>query len=110
MTDKPNNIEKDDRKICHEHFQGKTESIFEAIMVIGTRARQINRENKEEFDELLNNDKDDSEMFTDASDYDMHSRNAKADLPKYPKPERVAIKELLNDELDFRYEEISDIE
>ena len=99
-------VEKDDRKICQEHFQDRTESIFEAIMVIGARARQINRENKDVFEDLK---KEDPEMFLE-NEYEVDSmQKENKDLPKFPKPERLAIKELLNDELEFKYNEISDI-
>lgn len=99
-------VEKDDRKICQEHFQDRTESIFEAIMVIGARARQINRENKDVFEELK---KEGSEMFLENEYSTDPVQKEDNDLPKFPKPERLAIKELLNNELDFKYDEISDI-
>ncbi len=57
-------IEHDDRKISQEHLESKCESIFEAIMIIGARAREIERNNKKEFDEIrrqINDDRKDHE-------------------------------------------------
>ena len=99
-------IEKDDRKITQETFTNKCESIFEAVMVIGNRARQIEKNNREEFEEKKREILDELrereiiEPTEDTEDY----------LPKFEKPVRTAMTELLNDELEVDYEDVTKID
>ena len=101
MTEQPQ-VEKDIRKITQEELAAKADSIYEAVMVVSRRARQIRRVNRESFEKVkkeLGDDRSDSEKpyFSDEE----------IDLPKYERPERVAIHEFLDDKLKYEYVDIS---
>ena len=100
--------DKDDRKISQEQLEHKSENIYESIMILGKRIRQIEKANNEEFERLRNeliNEKADGEYTRD-----YFSDSIEEDLPVFPKAIRVAIDEMMNDKLDFQYEDLKDIE
>ena len=98
---------KDDRKISQEQLEHKSENIYESIMILGKRVRQIEKANNEEFEKSRNEliEEKDSGEYT--RDYFSHS--LEEDLPVFPKAIRVAIDEMMNEKLDFGYEEISEM-
>lgn len=102
-----NEVEKDDRKISQEHLTEKTQSIFEAIMVIGKRARQISEKNRREFDDIRKRIIEDKKEREQKRDY--YSEPLE-ELPKFSKPERLALRELIDNELDFEYADITKID
>jgi DNA-directed RNA polymerase subunit K/omega len=89
-------------------LESKAANIYEAIVVLSKRARQINEETKLEFNQRL-------ETITalpastnpDEEEPDANPDQLKISLEfeKRPKPTEVAIKEILNDELVFHYKE-----
>jgi len=107
MTETQNvNVEKDDRKISLEQFEGKCSSIFEAIVVMGKRTREIADENFDAYnfakDQAIK-DKQDTNGKTD------YFKNEKEDLPFFDKPERQVISEFLDDKIKFKYDDIVDL-
>ena len=99
-------VERDDRKISLEHFHKKCSSIFEAIVVMGKRTREIDNENVDEY----NNSKDqaikDKQDVNGKTDY---FKNEKEDLPFFVKPERQAVSEFLAGEVKYKYDDITDL-
>lgn len=78
-----------------------TENVYEAIIVIAKRARQINEEQKKLVDdeEDYNNDNDD--YIEDEFD----RKNYEYNREKYhmPKPTTIALEEFMSGKLDFEY-------
>jgi len=101
------NIEKDDRKIGQEHLTvGNCESIFEAIMVIGKRTRQINEKNKKDFEDVrrrIVEGKRDKEKKKDMFVSDSE------ELPKFEKSERIALHEFFDGKLEHDYHDLTKI-
>jgi len=101
-------IEKDDRKIGQEHLiLGQCESVFEAIMVIGKRTRQINEKNKKDFEDVrrrIVEGKRDKEKKKDMFVADNE------ELPKFEKSERLALHEFLDGKLEHDYHDLTKIE
>lgn len=100
--------DKDDRKISQEQLEHKTDNIYESIMVLGKRIRQIEKKNNEEFEKLRNELMDEKSESEYTRDY--FSDSIEEDLPVFPKSIRVAIDEMMNDDLDYEYEAMKDIE
>ena len=81
----------------------RAENVYEAIIVASKRARQINDENKIEFNALLNTipsmgTDDDAEDVTNPAQLKIA-----LDLEKKPKPHLQALNELLEGEVKFKY-------
>lgn len=100
--------DKDDRKISQEQFEDKAINIYEAIMVIGNRMRQIERRNAKEFEKLRNSILDERTEKEYNKDY--IAEIIDQDLPVFPKAIRVSMNEMLNDELEYEYEDITKLE
>jgi DNA-directed RNA polymerase subunit K/omega len=83
----------------------KADNIYEAISVSALRARQLNDENKIEFNALLstipeNTTDDESEDIDNPAQLKIS-----LDLEKRPKPHMQALNELLNGEIKYKYKE-----
>lgn len=81
----------------------RAENVYEAIIVASKRARQINDENKVEFNALLNTipsmgTDDDAEDVTNPAQLKIA-----LDFEKKPKPHLQALNELLEGEIKFKY-------
>lgn len=81
----------------------RAENVYEAIIVASKRARQINNENKIEFNALLNTipsmgTDDDAEDITNPAQLKIA-----LDFEKKPKPHLQALNELLEGDLKFKY-------
>ncbi|MFZ2323294.1 MAG: DNA-directed RNA polymerase subunit omega [Ignavibacteriaceae bacterium] len=81
----------------------RAENVYEAIIVASKRARQINDENKVEFNALLNTipsmgTDDDAEDVTNPAQLKIA-----LDFEKKPKPHLQALNELLEGEVKFKY-------
>ena len=100
--------DKDDRKISQEHFEEKTNNIYEAVMILGQRMREIERKNAREFEELRNSFLDERSEKEYSKEY-IPEMNEE-DLPVFPKAIRVAMNEMLNDELEWEYEDLTKLE
>ncbi len=88
-----------------EELESKVDSLYEAVAIIAKRARQINelqRRMIERHNEGMVVEDDDLE---DAPiDRDVIDRQ----YIKLPKPTTIALKEMMNDELEFEYLEDND--
>ena len=86
-------------------FDDKADNIYEAIIVSAKRARQINDENKIEFNALL------STIPTVASEDENEDIENPAqlkialDMEAREKPHIQSIREFLNGEIDYEYKE-----
>ncbi len=107
--EKKHNIidDRDDRKISQEQFEDEG-NIYESIMVIGQRMRQIERRNAREFEKVRNS------MIDDRTEKEYNkefvSEISVEDLPVFPKAIRVSMNEMLNKELEWEYEDITKLE
>jgi hypothetical protein len=99
--------DKDDRKVSQEQFECDG-NIYEAVMVIGHRMRQIERRNAREFEKIRNS------MIDDRSEKEYNKEFVAEinvdDLPVFPKAIRVAMNDMLNKELESEYEDITRLE
>ncbi len=81
----------------------RAENVYEAIIVAAKRARQINNENKIEFNALLNTipsmgTDDDAEDITNPAQLKIA-----LDFEKRPKPHLQALNELLEGKIKYKY-------
>ncbi len=81
----------------------RAENVYEAIIVAAKRARQINNENKIEFNALLNTipsmgADDDAEDITNPAQLKIA-----LDFEKRPKPHLQALEELIDGKVKFKY-------
>ena len=89
-------------------LESKAANVYEAIVVLSKRARQINEETKIEFNQRLET----ISILPSSSNPEEEEPDANPDqlrisleFEKRPKPTEEAIREMLNDELKFRYKE-----
>ena len=93
------NIEPVDLRLIDQ----RADNIYEAIIVSSKRARQINNENKIEFNALLSTI---PEPTTDDETEDIDNPaqlKIALEMEKRPKPHMQALKELLNGEIEYSY-------
>lgn len=81
----------------------RAENVYEAIIAASLRARQINNENKVEFNALINTipsmgTDDDAEDITNPAQLKIA-----LELEKKPKPHLQALNELLEGKVKFKY-------
>lgn len=91
-----------------EELTGKAENIYEAIVVLLKRARQINEEMKIEFNqrvEMLQSKIFEPEEETDQPQTNPDQILIAQEFEKRPKPTEMGIQELLTNKLGFRYKE-----
>ena len=85
-------------------LEAKTENLYEAVVVAGKRARQINEDNRLEFNQLV------STMIPVVED-DFEERGnpdqekISLQFEKREKPHLSALGELLEDEFEYRYKD-----
>ena len=100
-------IDRDDRVISQEQFEEET-NIYEAVMILGQRMRQIERRNAKECDKVRNaimDDRTEKEYNKEfVADINVD------DLPVFPKAIRVSMNDMLNKELEWEYEDITKLE
>ncbi|MBN2012738.1 DNA-directed RNA polymerase subunit omega [candidate division KSB1 bacterium] len=79
----------------------KVDNIYEAIIIIAKRARQINDEQKRyiESELVIDSDIDD---YSDDDEYEINKENLR-DYIQLPKPTRVAVDEFLTGKLNYEY-------
>lgn len=86
-----------------EQFEAEAENLYEAVVIASKRARQINNELKIELNQRLEpiiakETEDDTIMNQD-------KLNVSLDFEKRDKPTIQAIRELMDDDLQYRYRE-----
>lgn len=91
-----------------EQVSNKAENIYEAIVVLLKRARQINEEMKIEFNqriEMLQSRIFEPEEETDQPQTNPDQILVAQEFERRPKPTEVAIQEMLDSKLTYRYKE-----
>jgi DNA-directed RNA polymerase subunit K/omega len=88
-------------------LESKAANVYEAIVVLSKRARQINEEVKMEFQQRIENivalPSAGEEVDEEVSNPDQ--LKISLEFEKRPKPTEEAIDELMNDQLEHRYKE-----
>ena len=91
-----------------ESLSGKAENIYEAIVILSKRAKQINEELKIEFNQRIEmlqsrvfEPEDDSEQPQTNPDQILVAR----EFEVRPKPPEIAVSEMMSDKVTFRYKE-----
>lgn len=90
------------RTLDIDHLADKADNIYETVVVVSKRARQVAARSKAQLDEKLAY----YEGFSsDMENLRMQEEQARVSLEyeKQPKPTEVAIDELLNNEIYFRH-------
>ena len=91
-----------------EELSGKAENIYEAIVILLKRARQINEEMKIEFNqrvEMLQTKIFEPEEETEQPQTNPDQILIAQEFEKRPKPAEIAIQELFTGKLKHRYKE-----
>jgi len=91
-----------------EGMSNKAENIYEAIVVLLKRARQINEEMKIEFNqriEMLQSKIFEPEEETEQPQTNPDQILVAQEFEKRPKPTETAIQELQNGQLSYRYKD-----
>jgi DNA-directed RNA polymerase subunit K/omega len=85
-------------------LESKAENIYEAIVLMSKRARQINEENKLEFNQRIEliQTKTESDEEVDANPDQL---KISLEFEKRAKPTEVSLEETMADKLEFRYKE-----
>lgn len=86
-------------------IEEKAGNVYEAIIVCAKRARQLNSENKIEFNALLSTI---PEATTDDESEDLDNPaqlKIALDLEKRPKPHVQSLNEFLGDDLEYQFKE-----
>lgn len=90
-----------------KELESKAANVYEAIVVLSKRARQINEETKMEFQQRIENlvalPSSGEEMDEEVSNPDQ--LKVSLEFEKRPKPTEEAIDELMADQVEFRYKE-----
>jgi DNA-directed RNA polymerase subunit K/omega len=91
-----------------EKLSGSAENIYEAIVILLKRARQINEEMKIEFNQRI--EMLQSRIFEPEEESEQPQTNpdqilVAQEFEKRPKPTEMAIEELENKKITFRYKE-----
>ncbi len=92
-----------------ELFNREGMNIHESVVIASKRARQVNEEIKIEFNQRV-------EMITTKTETEMEENDINPDqlrisieFEKLPKPTDTALKELMSNELEWRYKEKEEI-
>lgn len=89
-----------------KELEAKAANVYEAIVVLSKRARQINEETKSEFMQRIENVvalPSSPDEVEDVANPDQ--MRISLEFEKRPKPTDEAIDELMNDQLEHRYKE-----
>ena len=92
-------------------LESKVENLYEAIVVLSKRSQQINEEIKIEFNQrlelitskIMSEEPEDPESLELVTNPDQI--NVSREFEKRSKPTEQAVRNLLSDELEFRYKE-----
>jgi hypothetical protein len=88
-----------------EQFIRKAKNVHEAIVAASKRARQINEEQKIEFNQRLELLVPKMETETDETEVNPDQLKVSIEFEKRPKPTDVALDELMQEELSWKYKE-----
>ncbi|MGD0337413.1 MAG: DNA-directed RNA polymerase subunit omega [Bacteroidota bacterium] len=87
-----------------KELESKAENIYEAIVLMSKRARQINEENKLEFNQRIEliQTKTETDEEVDANPDQL---KISLEFEKRPKPTEISLEETMANKLEFRYKE-----
>ncbi len=87
-----------------KELESKAENIYEAIVLMSKRARQINEENKLEFNQRIEliQTKTETDEEVDANPDQL---KISLEFEKRSKPTEISLEEALANKLEFRYKE-----
>ena len=89
------------RTLKLNEIESKTDNLYEAVMVISKRARQINTEINDQIKSQLGN----IEVDEESGDENIDRESIISEFDKKAKPTSIAIDEILDNKLDFEYTE-----
>jgi DNA-directed RNA polymerase subunit K/omega len=94
--------------IPQDELQKHAYNVYEAIVVVAKRARQINDEQKRLIDLETGYDEANEQVSGDDLEDDLEeiAEDRQPEITKFirlPKPTSIALEELLSDKLEFRY-------
>lgn len=83
------------------NIESKTANLYEAVVVISKRARQINNEINDQIKSQLGN----IEVDEESGDQNIDRESIISEFDRKAKPTSIAIRELFDDNLDFEYDD-----
>ncbi len=85
-------------------LESKAENIYEAIVIMSKRARQINEENKLEFNQRIEliQTKTETDEEVDANPDQL---KISLEFEKRPKPTEISLDEIMDNRIEFKYKE-----
>lgn len=92
-----------------EELTSKAKNVHEAIVAMSKRARQINEETKIEFNQRIEMFAPKTETENEENDINPDQLKVSLEFEKRPKPTDVALDELLQEKLQWRYKEPEEI-
>jgi len=84
-----------------KEIESKTDNLYEAVIVISKRARQINTEINDQIKSQLGN----IEVDEESGDQNIDRESIISEFDRKAKPTSIAIEELFDDNLDFEYKD-----
>ena len=87
--------------IALEDIEKYAENVYEAIMIIAKRARQINDEQKQFVESQIDTQEETDENFNDEVPEEMYDQS----YVRLPKPTWLALEEMLSGKLKCEYDE-----
>ncbi len=92
-----------------EELTSKAKNIHEAIVAMSKRARQINEETKLEFNQRIEMFVSKTESENEENDVNPDQLKVSLEFEKRPKPADIAVDELLQEKLQWRYKEPEEV-
>ena len=90
-------------------LESKAANVYEAIVVLSKRARQLNEETKIEFNQRIEMFAPKTESENEENDVNPDQLKVSLEFEKRPKPTDVALDELLHSKLQWRYKEPEEV-
>lgn len=92
-----------------EELTSKAKNVHEAIVAMSKRARQVNEETKLEFNQRIEMFAPKAESENEENDINPDQLKVSLEFEKRPKPTDVALDELLQDRIEWRYKEPEEV-
>ena len=93
------------KPITLEYFYNRGKNVYEAIFVASRRARQINEEQKIEFNQRIETIATKTEVEGEEMDVDPDQLRISLEFEKRAKPSDTALEELVVERIEWRYKE-----
>lgn len=88
-----------------DRLLGRAKNVYEAIVSTSKRARQVNEETKIEFNQRIETIATKPDLENEENDINPDQLKISMEFEKRSKPTDVALGELLEDKLEWRYKE-----